>query len=62
MTSTIKRLLGLMALAVAMTACSGGINAGGETETSNGGIAFVAMAGMLILTGIILWVFLGRDD
>ena len=62
MTSTIKRFLGLMALALAMTACNGGINAGGETETSNGGVAFVAMAGMLILTGIIMWIFLGRDD
>lgn len=60
--STMKRLLGLIALAVAMTACNGGINAGGETETSNGGIAFVALAGMLILTGIIMWFFLGRDD
>lgn len=62
MTSTIKRFLGLIALALAMAACSGGINAGGETETSNGGIAFVALAGMLILTGIIMWIFLGRDD
>lgn len=62
MTSTIKRFLGLAALALAMTACNGGINAGGETETSNGGIAFVALAGMLILTGIIMWIFLGRDD
>ena len=52
----------LLFAAVTMSACRGGINAGGETETSNGGVAFVAMAGMLILTGIILWVILGRDD
>jgi hypothetical protein len=62
MTSTFKRILGLVALALAMSACSGGINAGGETPTSNGGVAFIAMAAMLILTGVILWFFLGRDD
>lgn len=52
----------LLFAAVVMPACSGGINAGGETETSNGGIAFVALAGMLILTGIIMWIILGRDE
>lgn len=57
-----KKLWGLVALAVAMSACSGGINAGGESETSNGGIAFVALAGMLILTAIVMWIILGRDD
>lgn len=62
MTSIIKRILGLMALALAMSACSGGINAGGETPTSNGGIAFIALTVMLILTGVIMWFFLGRDD
>lgn len=62
MTSSIKRILGLMALALAMSACSGGINAGGETPTSNGGVAFIALTVMLILTGVIMWFFLGRDD
>lgn len=62
MTSTITKILGLVAMTLVMTACGAGINAGGETETSNGGIAFVALAGMLILTGLILWFFLGRDD
>ena len=57
-----KKLWALLVLAVTMSACAGGINAGGETETSNGGIAFVALAGMLILTGIIMWIILGRDD
>ena len=57
-----KKLWGLVVLAVSMSACSGGINAGGESETSNGGIAFVALAGMLILTAIIMWIILGRDD
>ena len=50
-----------MALLV-MGACSGGINAGGETETSNGGIAWIAMAGMLIAIGVILYIILGRDE
>lgn len=62
MTSTMKRAFGLLALALAMSACSGGINAGGETPTSNGGIAFIALTVMLILTGVIMWFFLGRDD
>ena len=53
---------GLLLLALTMAACTGGINAGGESETSNGGIAFVALAGMLILTAIIMWIILGRDD
>ena len=57
-----KKLWALVVLAVTMSACAGGINAGGETETSNGGIAFVALAGMLILTAIIMWIILGRDD
>ncbi len=45
-----------------LTACSGGIQAGGEEATNNGGIAFIALAGMLILLGIILWIILGRED
>lgn len=63
MTRQTKKLWSLLGLAaVTMSACNGGINAGGETETSNGGIAFVALAGMLILTMIILWIILGRDE
>ena len=45
-----------------LSACGGGIQAGGESPTNNGGIAFVAMAGMLVLLGIILWIILGRED
>jgi hypothetical protein len=52
----------LVAVAVALGACSGGINAGGESPTNNGGIAFIALAGMLILAGIILWIILGREE
>ena len=47
---------------LAFAGCTGGIQAGGESPTNNGGIAWVAMSGMLILTGIILWIFLGRED
>lgn len=60
MTSKFKASLALMALS--LSACGGGVNAGGETPTSNGGVAFIALTGMLILTGLILWIFLGRDD
>ena len=46
-----------------LSACSRpGIDAGGESETNNGGIAFVAMAGMLIVIGIVLWWIIGRED
>ena len=47
---------------IALAGCTGGIQAGGESPTNNGGIAWVAMSGMLILTGIILWIILGRED
>ena len=62
MKTQVAKLWGLLTLAALMSACSGGINAGGETETSNGGIAFVALAVMLLLTVLILWLILGRDD
>ena len=46
-----------------LSACSGtGIDAGGESETNNGGIVFVAMAGMLIVIAIVLWRIIGRED
>ena len=47
---------------LALSACSGGIQAGGESPTNNGGIAWIAMAGMLIVIGIVLWIILGRED
>ncbi len=63
MTRQIKKVWSLVVFAaVTMSACSGGINAGGETETSNGGLAFIALSVMLILTMIILWIILGRDE
>ena len=45
-----------------LAACTGGIQAGGEEPTNNGGIAWIAMAVMLIITGVILWIFIGRED
>ena len=57
MTTKIRALVASLLL-VALSACSKpGIDAG-----ENGGVAFIAMAGMLILTAIILWFFLGRQD
>ena len=57
------RIALMSTLSLALAACSkGGINAGGETPTNNGGIAFVALAGMLILAVIILWIILGREE
>ena len=47
---------------LALAGCNGGIQAGGESPTNNGGIAWIAMSGMLILTGIILWIIIGRED
>jgi phage shock protein PspC (stress-responsive transcriptional regulator) len=60
MMKTVRLLLAVTALFLG--ACSGGINAGGESPTNNGGIAFIALAGMLILAGIILWIILGREE
>lgn len=57
----IRTLIAALALLV-MAACNGGIQAGGEEATNNGGIAFIAMAVMLILLGVILWIILGRED
>ena len=59
-----KKLYAALAslLLLALSACSGGIQAGGESPTNNGGIAWIAMAGMLIIIGIVLWIILGRED
>jgi hypothetical protein len=58
-----KLKVALVSLAlIALAGCTGGIQAGGESPTNNGGIAWIAMSGMLILTGIILWIILGRED
>jgi hypothetical protein len=57
-----KRLT-LSAIALlSLGACRGGINGGGLTPESNGSVAFIALAGMLILIAIVLWIILGRED
>ena len=58
---TLRTRLAVVSLLL-LSACGGGIQAGGESPTNNGGIAFIAMAGMLVLLGIILWIILGRED
>jgi hypothetical protein len=44
------------ALAVTASSCTGGINAGKE-----GGVAFIAFAGMLIVMLVALWIVIGRE-
>ena len=61
MVQRLRTIVGLTLL-LGLTACTGGINAGGESPTNNGGIAFIALAGMLILAVIILWIILGREE
>jgi Zn-dependent protease with chaperone function len=52
--------------AVALTllgACGGvGVDAGGETNGSNGGVAFILLASFLVVGALILWFILGRED
>jgi hypothetical protein len=57
MKTHIRMALGALLL-LALSGCTGaGIDAGHD-----GGVAFIAMAGMLILTVFLLWFFLGRND
>lgn len=57
MIAKVRTTLALL-LVLTTTACSGRAIDAGE----DGGVAFIAMAGMLILTCIVLWFFLGRND
>jgi hypothetical protein len=53
----------LLALATLMGACSGlGVDAGGETTSNNGGVAFIILTAFLVVGGLILWFILGRED
>ena len=47
---------------VAAGACSRGINAGGESPTDNGGVAFIVMAVFLVIICVALWLILGREE
>jgi hypothetical protein len=61
--SILARLVAAVAALWLLSACSrGGINAGGESPSDNGGVAFIAFAVMLVVTGIVLWLILGRED
>lgn len=51
------RLVLTTALLALLPSCTNGINAGKE-----GGIAFIGLAIMLVLTCVILWIVLGREQ
>ena len=52
---------GLMAL-LAFGGCATGIDAGGESLGENGGVAFILLTVMLLVTGAIMWWIMGRED
>ena len=53
----------LLALATFMTACGKlGVDAGGETTSNNGGVAFILLTAFLVVGGLILWFILGREE
>jgi len=51
------RFIAALLFLVALTACTGGVNAGEE-----GGLAFIWFTVMLLLTVAVLYYFLGRED
>lgn len=57
-----KRLLAALTSLLLLSACGTGIDAGGESLGENGGVAFIAMTFMLVLTVVILWWIMGRED
>ena len=57
-----KRLLAALTALVALAGCATGIDAGGESLGENGGVAFIGLVVMLLLTGGILWWIMGRED
>ena len=42
--------------------CATGIDAGGESLGENGGVAFILLTVMLLLTAGILWWIMGREE
>ena len=53
----------LLAVATVMSACGKlGVDAGGETTSNNGGVAFILLTAFLVVGGLILWFILGRED
>lgn len=62
MSKTVRSTL-VLALALLTSACGGlGVDAGGETTSNNGGVAFIVLTAFLVLGGLILWFVLGRED
>ena len=57
-----KKFLVALTSLLLLSACGTGIDAGGETLGENGGVAFIAMTFMLVLTVVILWWIMGRED
>ena len=57
-----KRLLAALTSLLLLSACGTGIDAGGESLGENGGVAFIALTFMLVLTGVVLWWIMGRED
>lgn len=57
-----KRLSVALTSLLLLGACGTGIDAGGESLGENGGVAFIAMTFMLVLTAVVLWWILGRED
>ena len=57
-----KRLLAALTSFLLLAGCGTGIDAGGESLGENGGVAFIALTVMLLLTGGILWWIMGRED
>ena len=57
-----RKVLAALASLLLLSACGTGIDAGGESLGENGGVAWIAMTAMLVLTGVILWWIMGRED
>jgi uncharacterized protein YceK len=57
-----KRLYVALTTMLVLGGCATGIDAGGESLGENGGVAWIAMTTMLVLTGAILWWIMGRED
>lgn len=57
-----KRLAAAVTSLLLLGGCATGIDAGGETLGENGGVAFILMATMLVIVGVVLWWIMGRED
>jgi Zn-dependent protease with chaperone function len=56
-------MLAATLMLLAFAACGKpGVDAGGETNASNGGVAFMVLTGFLVVGAIIMWFILGREE